>query len=396
MRKTFLFSAVLVLLSITPSSGQSENWKKLHQQALVVDLHTDVLLRVSRGEDISKRTSHGHVDLIRLKEGGVDVQFFAVWPNPFLYKPGKMYHESMRMIDNLHALVKKNARLLAFVAHPEEIQQAVNQGKIAACIGLEGGTTIENSLQKLEKFYRRGVRYLTITWNDSPEWATSAKDETDPYFKRQKGLTVFGKKLVRKMNELGMMVDISHSGEQTFWDVLEVSNKPVIASHSSVWNFSHHFRNLKDEQIKALAAKGGVIFINFYPGYLDGEFRIAYKKFKESAKAKMDSLASLYGDHSAAYYRERKRYIYQQMDAALPDVKKVVDHIDYIVQLVGEDFVGLGSDYDGIPIAPKGLEDVSKMPAITKELLERGYSEASIRKILGGNFMRVFREVSRK
>lgn len=396
MRKTFLFSAVLFLLSITPASGQSENWKKLHQQALVVDLHTDVLLRVSRGEDISKRTSHGHVDLIRLKEGGVDVQFFAVWPNPFLYKPGKMYHESMRMIDNLHALVKKNARLLAFVAHPEEIQQAVNQGKTTACLGLEGGTTIENSLQKLEEFYRRGVRYLTLTWNDSPEWATSAKDETDPAFCRRKGLTPFGKKVVKRMNELGMMVDVSHAGEQTFWDVLAISEKPVIASHSSVWNFSHHFRNLKDEQIKALAAKGGVIFINFYPAYLDARFRKAYREFRKSARDKMAYLKNLYGDHSSAYYRERQRYIYSKLNAVLPDVRKLVDHIDYVVKLVGEDFVGLGSDYDGIPIVPKGLEDVSKMPAITKELLERGYSEASILKILGGNFMRVFREVSRK
>lgn len=176
MRKTFLFSAVLFLLSITPTSGQIKDWENLHRQALVVDLHTDALLRVLQGQDISKRLDHGQLDLVRLKEGGVDVQFFAVWPNPKLYKAGEMYQQSIHMIDSLDALIKRNSYLLALARKPEQIEQIIKQHKIAACIGVEGGSAIENSLEKLEEFYRRGVRYLSLTWNDSADWATSAKD----------------------------------------------------------------------------------------------------------------------------------------------------------------------------------------------------------------------------
>jgi len=259
---------------------------------------------------------------------------------------------------------------------------------------VEGGTAIENSLEKLQVLYDRGVRYLSLTWNDSNDWASSAMDETDPKYNGHKGLTDFGRQVIRRMNELGMMVDVSHSGEQTFRDVIETSSKPVIASHSCVWALAPHFRNLKDEQLKALAKKGGVVFLNFYPGFLDVEFDKAYQALRKAAKPHLDSLKVKYGSETRKYFSERAAYLKSKTDPIQPDIEVLFKHMDYIVNLVGEDHVGLGSDFDGISIAPKGIEDISQMPEITRVMVEHGYSESRIRKILGGNFMRVFRAVS--
>ena len=234
------------------------------------------------------------------------------------------------------------------------------------------------------------MRYLGLTWNDSPDWASSAKDETDPGWTGKKGLSQFGIQVIKQMNQLGMMIDVSHSGEQTFYDVLKYSDKPIIASHSSVYAICPHYRNLKDEQIKALAQKGGVIFINFYPGYLVKDFDDVYMNSRERADAIEDSLKKAGSKESF----NRSEFIHSKIDQIYPDVSVVADHIEYIINLVGEDYVGLGSDYSGISIAPVGLENVSKFPNLTKELLKRGYSKSRIKKILGGNFMRVFSEIS--
>ncbi len=385
----YIITVLCLVLSYSLLSAQDfdMDW---YRKALVVDPHSDAVLSYMRGRSLEKRSNKGHVDLIRLAEGGVDVQFFALWPSPYNYKPNRMYERTVTLLDSLDAIIKRNPDKVSLCRNPQEIEQTVARGKIAACIGIEGGTAIENSLDKLAYFHKRGVRYISLTWNDSPDWASSAKDETDPDWNGHKGLTDLGRQVIRKMNELGMIVDLSHSGEQTFYDVLEETTKPVICSHSCVYTICPHFRNLKDEQLKALAKNGGVIFINFYPGYLVKDFDEIYSNARKEATVIQDSLKKA----GSTEPFERGAYIHKRIDPLMPDVGTLVDHIDYVVNLIGDDHVGIGSDYDGISITPKGLEDVTKMPAIAKELLRRGYSRKSVEKILGKNFMRVFRAVS--
>ena len=382
-----IFFIFLLYISSLMSQEFDMDW---YRKALVVDPHSDAILSHIRGRSLEKRSDKGHVDFIRLAEGGVDVQFFALWPSPKYKSENKMFEWTVTLLDSLQAVVSRNPDKIRLCRTPDEIERTVAENKICACIGIEGGTAIENSLDKLVYFYDHGVRYLGLTWNDSPDWASSAKDETDPGWKGEKGLTDFGRQVIRKMNELGMIVDLSHSGEQTFYDVLKESSKPVICSHSCVYNICPHFRNLKDAQLKALAKNGGVIFINFYPGYLVKDFDEVYSMARKEATAIQDSLKKTGSKEKF----DRAAFIHQRIDPLMPDVGTLVDHIDYVVNLIGDDHVGIGSDFDGISVTPIGLEDVTKMPEIAKELLRRGYSRKSAEKILGKNFMRVFRAVS--
>jgi len=388
---SFIFLMVGALLG---GAYAQSDYHALHQQSLVVDMHTDVLLQVLRGADISKRLESGHVDLIRLKEGGVDVQFFAIWPNPKLYGKGGMFNQSIRLIDALDRIINNNPDKIVLTRTPDEIEEVVKNGKIAACIGVEGGTAIENDLNKLKKLYDRGTRYLGLTWNDSPDWASCAKDETSSDYEGYKGLTEFGHKVIRWMNENGMIIDVSHSGEKTFWDVIRKSKKPIIASHSCVYNLCAHYRNLSDDQIEAIGKNGGAIFINFYPGYLVNGFNRKYYALRKSSQALLDSTKQVYGDDHLGWRKFRNNYLVEGTKDFRPDIERIVDHMDYIISLIGDDHVGLGSDFDGISIVPHGIDDVSKMPELTRTMLERGYSSDRIKKILGGNFMRIFREVS--
>jgi len=386
---------LVVMFVLTQFLYSQNNYLELHKNALVVDTHADVLLQVLRGSDISKRTDYGQVDLVRLNEGGVDVQVFAVWPNPEKYGNGGMYKQCNRMIDALEKITKNNPEKIKIIHSPAEIEKVVESDKIAAFIGIEGGTAIENDLSKLQHFYDRGVRYLGLTWNDDPDWVTSAKTESNSKYKGEKGLTKFGKSVIKKMNDIGMIIDVSHSGEQTFYDVIETSKKPIIASHSCVYSLANHYRNLKDDQLKALAKNGGAVFITFYPGYLDINFDRKYHRYQKSSKTYLDSVRQTkYKGNYLGYRKWRTEFSQKNTEDYRPTVSIIVDHMDYIINLIGEDFVGIGSDFDGISITPKGIEDVSKMPNITREMVRRGYSEERIKKILGGNFMRIFKEVS--
>ena len=268
--------------------------------------------------------------------------------------------------------------------------------------GVEGGHMIENDLDKLDSLYKKGARYMTLTWNNSTDWASSAKDETAPSKSppkgdtygdsaKQKGLTEFGKRVVRKMNELGMMVDLSHVGERTFWDAIQTTTKPVIVSHSCVYNLCPHRRNLKDDQIIAVGKNGGVIHLNFYSGFLDSNYERNRLTFMQSHKAEEDSMKKAkMADYEIGEYMAKKYKT--EADALRPPLSLLLDHLDYIVKLIGVDHVGLGSDFDGIESAPRELNGVQDFPLITKALLERGYSKKDTRKILGGNFMRLYKE----
>jgi membrane dipeptidase len=282
-----------------------------------------------------------------------------------------------------------NAMVQAFTA--ADILKASNQKKLAVLFGVEGGHMIENDLNKLDALYKRGARYMTLTWNNSTDWASSALDETTKSDSlKHKGLTDFGKQVVRRMNELGMLVDLSHVGEQTFWDAINTSTKPVLVSHSCVYAICPHRRNLKDEQIKAVGKNGGVIHLNFYSGFLDSAFEKRSDAFTAKHKTEMDSLLKI---NPEPYFMQV--YLFEKYPDEVknmrPPLSLLLDHLDYIVKMIGVDHVGLGSDFDGVNSLPQQLDDVTTYSLITKELLNRGYSKKDIGKILGGNFLRLLK-----
>ena len=367
----------------------AQSYKKIHARAIVVDTHNDILMKAAdKGmvfdQDLTGKTLS---DLARWKKGGLDVQLFSVYcdgdaKNPFAF--------ANREMDSLDAVARRNPDKIVKVASYAELLKAVKQHKIAAMFGVEGGHMIENDLAKLEALYKRGARYLTLTHNIAPSWATSAADETTKPNMPHKGLTDFGKQVVQRMNQLGMLIDVSHVGEQTFWDIIHLTAKPIIASHSCVYNLTPHRRNLKDDQIKAIAKNGGVIQLNFNPGFIDSSFGQKEIAFLKKHAAENDSLIKAgLGDFYSMDYLYQKYT--DETNAMRPPLSMLIDHIDYIVKLVGVDYVGLGSDFDGINITPQQLDDVTSYPLITKALVERGYSKKNITKILGGNFLRVLK-----
>jgi membrane dipeptidase len=364
---------------------------KLHNDALVADLHSDTALRmVEEGFDFSKRDTSGHMDLPRLKEGGVDLQVFACWldTDTPLEKCRPTVDE---LLDSLDAQIGRNPDKIAVCRTASEAENIIGSGRIAAFLAIENGVAIANDLDNLRHFYDRGVRYMTLTHTASNDWCISSADSTPAF----DGLTDFGRDVVRKMNELGMIVDVSHAHPSAVAEVLKVTTDPIIASHSCVYELCPHDRNLTDDQIRAIAQNGGVIGINFYTGYLSKEFNDLDKAFEAEHKTEIDSFKALYPDYGERRRAMRDLYAEfgKKVDSLGIDYTIILDHIDYIVNLVGPDYVALGSDFDGVHRIPEGIDDCSMMPNITKGLVDRGYSEEDIRKILGGNFMRVFRQV---
>ncbi|KYP13668.1 dipeptidase [Flavihumibacter sp. CACIAM 22H1] len=374
--------------------------KNLHEKSIVVDTHNDVLSNATlKGlnieEDLSGKT---HSDLARFRRGGIDIQVFSIFCDE-RFGAGTAFNHALREIDSLDAIVARNPDKMMLVNSMQDLRLAVRQKKLGAMKGVEGGHMIEDKLDYLDSLYKRGARYLTLTWNNSTSWASSAWDETylnnqQPSNIEKKGLSDFGKQVVRRMNELGMMVDLSHVGEQSFYDAIAVSDKPVIASHSCVYNLCPHPRNLKDDQIRAIGKNGGVIFLNFYAGFIDSTYNKNKAAFIEKHKGFIDSLLQekLPSYEIDGYLTAR---FPEEAEALRPSMNLLLDHLDYIVRLIGVDHVGLGSDFDGIELAPQDLDGVEDMPTITSALIVRGYSKKDIRKILGGNFIRVFKAVSK-
>lgn len=375
----------------------AQSYKKIHAKAILVDTHNDILMQAAdRGmvfdQDLTGKT---HSDLARWKKGGLDVQLFSVYSDGSLKNA---YAYANREMDSLDAVVARNPDKIVKVANYAELMHAVKQHKIAAMFGVEGGHMIEDDLTKLEALYMRGARYLTLTHNVAPSWATSAANETSPNPSKggglnsegKKGLTDFGKQVVQKMNELGMMIDVSHLGDQSFWDVIKLTTKPIIASHSSVYSLVPHRRNLKDDQIKAIAKNGGVIQVNFNPGFIDSSFDRKETAFFKRHAAESDSLTKTGMDEWYMMDYLYKKYV-AEAEPMRPPLSMLIDHIEYIIHLVGVDYVGLGSDFDGINLTPLHLDDVTTYPIITKALVDKGYSKKDINKILGGNILRVLK-----
>lgn len=393
-----LFLAVpLVLFAQT-------DYMVLHRNAMVADGHNDTVGRMLDEKlDISQRLPDGNIDLPRLKEGGLDLPFFGAWVDPkyMTSGPGKEKDQSAErvhaMIDAVEKLVAANPRAVGFAKSSVEAERLIADGKIAMAMGIEGGHAIENSIPELERFAQRGIRYMTLTWNNSLDWATSGKDEAEKTDLKFRGLTKFGKHVVRRMNALGVMVDISHVGVQTFWDVIHTTRKPVIASHSCAYTLCAHFRNLRDDQLKAVAKNGGVILVNFYAGFLDS----TYDRRRAKSAPLLDKLRKQATDPDGTFNQVKFGQLVQEqggeeIKALRPPLSLLIDHIEYIAKLVGPEYVGLGSDFDGVSALPQEMDDVSKLPLITKSLQERGWSDDAIKKILGGNFMRVWKANEKK
>ncbi|MES2776417.1 MAG: dipeptidase [Bacteroidota bacterium] len=377
-------SIVLVLTSA------AQPYEKLHRKAIVADTHNDILETcLDKGYSFDQALKgKTHSDIQRFKEGGVDVQVFSVWCDGKQKDP---FNFANRMIDTLYATIARNPDKIALVNNSKELKKAVHDKKLAAMIGVEGGHMMEADLGKLDSLYKRGTRYMTLTWNNSTSWATSAMEETIDSLRHQpKGMNDFGKQVVQRMNQLGMMVDLSHVGEQTFWDAMAATTKPVLISHSCVYNICPVFRNLKDDQIKAIGKNNGVIQLNFFSGFLDSSFEKKSNAFQANHKAERDSLLKLNPDKNAATKYINTKYAAER-EAMRPPLSLLLDHLDYVVNMIGADHVGLGGDFDGVGSTAQQLDDVTTYPIITKALLERGYSKKQTRKILGGNFLRVLK-----
>jgi membrane dipeptidase len=386
MKKLLL--PLLQLLTIF-ASAQTPN--QIHQRAILVDTHNDAISnQLITKVDLGKLQTTGNFDLPRAKKGGLDVQVFSIWCGE-QYGNGTAYKFANREIDSLDALIKRYSNKITLVQTAADLQKAVKQNKLAAMIGVEGGHMIDDRLDYIDSLHKRGMAYLTLTWNNSTGWATSARDEnlhSDTL--KHKGLTDLGKKVVQRLNKLGVIIDLSHPGEQTFNDVMAITTKPVIASHSCVYALNPHRRNLKDYQLKAIAKNGGVVFLNFYSGFIDSTYNDKHEVYLAKHKTQLDSLTKIYNDYDLASIRLNV-INKAEADQFRPPLSLLIKHIDYMVKLIGADHVGIGSDFDGAESYPQGLNSVLDYPKITAELLKLKYSEKNIDKILGGNFIRVLK-----
>ena len=363
----------------------SERAKKLHFSSLILDTHIDVTPKLQTDWKFAERHDTGHIDLPRMKEGGLSGLFFSIYMSGTVTGP-KAVNDALQRIAAVHKLAADMPDKVMLCTTAADVRQAHKQGKIAALMGMEGGHMINNSLPVLRMYAALGVRYLTLTHSVNTDWADSSGAQP-----KHNGLTDFGKDVVRELNQLGVMVDISHVADKTFWDALEVSKAPMIASHSSCRAISGHPRNMTDEMIKALAQKGGVIQINYLDSFIDPDL-FAYSQ-KTSAVSR-ELMQKMGGPSRENFVKVREELAKQFGPAPKASWERIVDHIDHAVKLVGADHVGLGSDFDGGGM-PVGMEDCTKLPKITEALLRKGYKEADIRKILGENTVRLLADVEK-
>jgi membrane dipeptidase len=384
-----------------PSGADAALWQKalkIHRKAIIVDGHNDItspmvdedfdLASDSRGK-FHKDGDPFHTDLSRFKESGITGEFFSIYVSGTDYQKGGKMRRAMDLIDATYREAEKHSQQLMMCTTAAEIRKAKKQKKTCALMGIEGGYAIENSLYALRNFYRLGIRYMTLTHNVSHEWADAHRGEV-----KNNGLSDFGKEVVREMNRLGMLVDISHVSDKVMHDVLDVSTAPIIASHSSARGVANHTRNVSDDVLKRLPKNGGVIMINFYPAFLDENYNQAENDRTARLRPQMNALREKYKDNQQAF-NEAESQLLAQNPIPVPSYTRIVDHIDHIKKVGGIDYVGIGSDYDGVPLLPDGMKGVEDLALVTYEMLRRGYTEQEIMKVLGGNFLRAFEQAEK-
>jgi membrane dipeptidase len=391
----FAFSASTFAQTM-PTDADPALWAralKIHKKAIIVDGHNDIPSPMVDDDfdlgmsSVGKFHNDGdpfHTDLSRFKQSGITGEFFSIYVSGETLKTGGAARRAMDMIDVVYRATEKYPNQLTLCTTAAEIRRAKKQDKTCALMGIEGGYAIENSLYALRDFYRLGIRYMTLTHNVSHDWADAHHGEV-----KNNGLSAFGKDVVREMNRLGMLVDIAHVSDKVMNDVLDITTAPIIASHSSARGVANHTRNVPDDVLRRVAKNGGVVMVNFYPSFLDERTNREENERSAKLKPQLDALKEQFKDDKKAY-SEAERKLFDENPIYVPDYTRIVDHIDYIKKLVGIDSVGIGSDFDGVPFLPKGMNGMEDLALVTYEMLKRGYTEQEIRKVLGENFLRAF------
>ena len=397
---------LLLFASLVPAFSQdavptvSAKARQIHESALIIDSHADTPQRfLDENFDIGSTDpkDYGHVSLDKAKAGNLGAEFFSIWVEPETNQ-GHFARHTLDLIDSVYEQAARHPDRMMMAFSVDDIERAHKQKKLAALVGIEGGHSIENDIHLLRDYYRLGIRYMTLSWSNTNEWADSSGDINNPKIEHHNGLTDFGKQVVLEMNRLGMLVDISHVADKTFYDTIAATKAPVIASHSSARALTNHPRNMTDDMLRTVAKNGGVVQVNFYNAFIDED----YRKAAEAQAKDRDAAVKAYADQIKAAgktvtYLDNDR-IEREWAAKIPrpPFKSLIDHIDHIAKVAGVDYVGLGSDFDGVSGAtPQGIDSAADLPKITQALLDRGYSADDIRKILGGNLLRVFREAER-
>jgi membrane dipeptidase len=374
--------------------------RAIHDSALIVDTHADTPQRfLDDNFDIGSTdpSDIGHISLDKARRGNLGAEFFSIWVDPETNQ-GHFARHTFDLIDSVYEQAAHHPDRMMMAFSVADIERAHQQHKLAALMGIEGGHSIENDIHLLRDYYRLGVRYMTLSWSNTNEWADSSGDINDPKVQHHNGLTDFGKQVVVEMNRLGMMVDISHVADKTFWDAIATTKAPLIASHSCARALVSAPRNMTDDMLRAVAKNGGVVQVNFFSGFVDEDYRKAIEAQRKDQDAALKSyIEQLKAEGRPVRYVDIDR-IEREWTAKIPrpPLKSLIDHIDHIAKIAGVDHIGLGSDFDGVSGAtPQGIDSAADLPKITQALVDRGYSADDIHKILGGNLLRVFREVDR-
>ena len=392
--------ALVFAASLSAQTSISAKALEIQNSAIVIDTLADTPQRfLDENYDIGSTDpkDSGHISLDKAKAGNLGAEFFSIWVEPEANK-GHYARHTLDLIDSVYEQAARHPDRMMMAFSVEDIERAHREHKLAALLGIEGGHSIENDVRLLRDFYRLGVRYMTLSWSNTNEWADSSGDIDDPKIEHHNGLTDGGKQIVLEMNRLGMLIDISHVADKTFYDAIAISKAPVIASHSSARSLTNHPRNMTDDMLRAVAKNGGTVQVNFYSAFIDENYRKANDaQAKDRAAAVKANADQLRAAGKTVTYLDDDR-IEREWTAKIPrpPLSSLIDHIDHIAKVAGIDHVGLGSDFDGVSGAtPAGIDSAADLPKITQALLDRGYSADDIRKILGGNLLRVFREAEK-
>ncbi len=369
---------------------------QVHASALVIDTHADTPQRfVDENWNFTEPLNGGMLNYDSAKKGNLDAQFFSIWVDPGQYPANDSARRTLALIDATLEQVRRAPDKLQFCTTADQLIEAHKNGKFAVLMGIEGGHSIEDSLALLRDYYRLGVRYMTLTWSNSNNWADSSGDIDDPAITHHNGLTPFGKQVVAEMNRLGMMVDISHVSDKTFWDVIAATRTPIIASHSSARALTQAGRNMTDEMLLAMKKNNGVVMVNFFPAFIDEKWRQAWAAQKPERQKAQDAMEAEYKAKGLPVPYNASNKIDREFATRIgrAPFDSLIAHFDHVIRVAGIDHVGIGTDFDGIPVPPEGIDSAADLPKVTAALMARGYTAEDMRKLLGGNLLRVFRDV---